>query len=200
MIVRHLTLTDLPEVERIFYANNDAVSKKNKIRGKTVMPSEKLSHLIPMWLNAMNKWYLNPDDQDHVLLGLVEGPILLAYVGIRYDLPTEYADSWIVSWLKADPEINLIKNGGMKMLWSEMFNYSESIGKKRWHTITEKNRHRAFDSFGKKLVPEINDRYTYHTLCEIPAGTKPAEDWIFAMMGRTIQEESDYIVRTGVLK
>jgi hypothetical protein len=200
MIVRHLTLTDLPEVERIFYANNDAVAKKNKLRGKTVMPSEKLSHLIPMWLSAMTKWYLNPDDKDHVLLGLTEGSTLLAYVGIRYDLPAEYADSWVVSWLKADPEINLIKNGGMKMLWSEMFNYSESIGKKRWHTITEKNRHRAFDSFGKKLVPEINDRYTYYTLCEIPAGTKPTEDWIFAMIGRTIQEESDYIVRTGVLK
>ena len=200
MIVRHLDFTDLPEIERIFYANNDSVAKKNEIRGKKVMPKEKLSHLIPLWFSAMEKWYLNPEDTDHILLGLVEGNKLLAYVGIRFDLPGEFSDSWIVSWLKADPEINLIKNGGMKLLWTEMFAYAEGKGKKRWHTITEKSRHRAFDAFGKKLVPDIDNRYHYYTLYEIPAGTRPKDDWVFAMMGRTVQEETDYIVRTGVLK
>ena len=186
MIVRHLTISDLPEIERIFYANNESVERKNNLRGKKVMPKEKLSHLIPLWFNAMNKWYLNPEDKEHILLGLIEGDKLLAYVGLRFDLPGEFSDSWIVSWLKADPATNLIKNGGMKLLWSEMFGYAESVGKKRWHTITEKNRHRAFDAFGKKLVPEIDKRYTYYTLCEIPAGTRPPEDWIFEMKSSNV--------------
>lgn len=200
MIVRHLSLEDLSKVEKIFYANNEFVDKKNKLRGKKTMPKGKLAHLIPLWFEAMNKWYLNPDDKEHALLGLFDNDMLLAYVGIRFDLPGEFADSWVVSWLKSDPSVDIIKNGGMKLLWTEMFDYAESCGKRRWHTITEKNRHRAFDAFGKKLVPDIDSRYTYYTLCEIPAGTRPAEDWIFAMMGRTIQENTDYIVRTGVLK
>ncbi|MEY4333966.1 MAG: hypothetical protein RLZZ196_2709 [Bacteroidota bacterium] len=200
MIVRHLNYSDLPDIERIFYANNEWIERKNNLRGKKVMSKEKLSHLVPLWFAALNKWYLDPDDDDHILLGLFDNDVLQAYVGIRYDLPGEFKDGWVVSYLKSDPRINLIKNGGMRLLWIEMFNYSESIGKKRWHTITEKTRHRAFDAFGKRLVPEIDQRYEYYTLCEIPAGTRPREDWIFSMMGRTIQEETDYIVRTGVLK
>lgn len=200
MKVRHLNYNDLQEIERIFYSNKEAVSIRNSKKGKSNIDSEKLAHLVPLWFDAMKKWYLNLEDKEHILLGLEENNKILAYVGIRLDLPGEYSDGWVVSWLKADPNINLINNGGMKKLWEEMFNYAESVGKIRWHTITEKKRHRAFDAFGKKLVPEINNRYDYYTLCEILPGTKPKEDWIFAMMGRTIQDTTTFIVRTGILK
>ena len=200
MIVRHLNYDDLPEIERIFYSNKSAVEERNLKKQKITMSSEKLAHLIPLWFDAMKKWYLNPKDDQHILLGLEEENRILAYVGIRLDLPGEYSDGWVVSYLKADPNINLIRNGGMKMLWLEMFKYAEDRGKIRWHTITEKKRHKAFDAFGKKLVPEIDNRYEYYTLCEILPGEKPKDDWIFSMMGRTIQETTAFIVRTGILK
>jgi hypothetical protein len=200
-LVRHLNYADLPGIEKIFFENTDAVQERKKKRNQfDESQREKLSHLTALWFDAMNKWYLNPNDKEHILLGLEDQGTLLAYVGIRLDLPGEYSDGWVVSWLKADPSVNLIKNGGMRMLWLEMFRYAESVGKIRWHTITEKARHRAFDAFGKKLVPEIDSRYDYYTLCEVTPGTRPTDDWVFAMMGRTIQDKSTYLVRTGILK
>jgi hypothetical protein len=81
-----------------------------------------------------------------------------------------------------------------------MFDNVEALGKTEWHTLVEKDRHGAFDSVGKKSVKEIDDRYEYRTLCEIPRGTRSSIDWVYAMMGRQIVDNKDFIVRTGVLR
>lgn len=188
-------------IEDIYYRNFESVSVKHKQKtSKDLLKDDLYYKMTELWFTALKKYYLDDTDLDHILLGLFDNNMLIAYVAIRFDLPKEWQDGWVVSYLKADPDINIIANGGMRLLWIEMFAYAESRNKTKWHTITEKKRHSAFDAFGIKIVPEINNRYEYHTLCEIPAGTRSEIDWVFAMMGRIVHHDKDYIVRTGVLR
>lgn len=201
MQVKILTSEYYLQIKDIYYRNFDSISKKqSKKTGEGIAKDEHFYKMTELWFSAIERYYLSDKDVDHILMGLFQEDQLLAYVAIRYDLPEEWNDSWVVSYLKADPEINVMSNGGLRLLWLEMFSYSESLGKIRWHTITEKKRHRAFDAFGIKVVPEINNRYDFYTLCEIPANTRSDIDWVYAMMGRVIHTHKDYIVRTGVLK
>lgn len=199
--VRILTDKDSPKIEDIYHRNFDSVSKKHYLKTGSYLEKDQLyEKMTALWFSALYRYYLNPKDDQHILLGLFEESTLVAYVAIRFDLPSGYENGWVVSYLKADPDVNIIKNNGMRLLWLEMFAYSENLGKTKWYTITEKKRHEAFDAFGIKVVPEINNRYEYSTVCEIPAGTRSDIDWIFAMMGRIIHQDKDYIVRVGTLK
>jgi hypothetical protein len=201
MQVKILTYDHLPQVMDIYYRNFDSISEKQVQKtGEPIAKDEHFYKMTELWVSAIKKYYLSNEDVDHILMGLFQESRLLAYVAIRYDLPEDWNDGWVVSYLKADPKINVMSNGGLRLLWLEMFSYSESLGKIRWHTITEKKRHRAFDAFGIKVVPEINNRYDFYTLCEIPANTRADVDWVYAMMGRVIHTHKDYIVRTGVLQ
>ncbi len=201
MQVKILTSEHYLQIKDIYYRNFDSISKKqSKKTGEGIAKDEHFYKMTELWFSAVEKYYLSDKDVDHILMGLFQEDQLLAYVAIRYDLPKEWNDGWVVSYLKADPEINVMSNGGLRLLWLEMFSYSESLGKIRWHTITEKKRHLAFDAFGIRVVPEINNRYNFYTLCEIPANTRSDIDWVYAMMGRVIHTHKDYIVRTGVLK
>ena len=201
MQVKILTRDHFFQIKDIYYRNFDSISKKQtKKTGEGISKDEHFYKMTDLWFSAVEKYYLSEEDTDHILMGIFQEEQLLAYVAIRYDLPQEWNDGWVVSYLKADPKINVMSNGGLRLLWLEMFSYSESRGKHRWHTITEKKRHRAFDAFGIKVVPEINNRYDFYTLCEIPANTISNIDWVYAMMGRVTHTHKDYIVRTGVLK
>lgn len=201
MNVKILTIEHYGSIEQIFHDNFEAVSYRHfKKTGSGYLKDELYVKMTDLWFSALTKYYLNDNDTDHVLMGLFVDNRLAAYVAIRYDLPGEYNDGWVVSYLKADPTINIVNNGGLRQLWIEMFSYSEIKGKKRWHTITEKKRHSAFDAFGIKIVPEINNRYEFYTLCNVPRGTRSDIDWVYAMMGKMIHYDKDYIVRTGILK
>lgn len=200
-MIKILTAEHYKSIEQIFHDNFEAVSERHFKKTGSVYPKDELYvKMTDLWFLALTKYYLNDDDTDHILMGLFVDNILAAYVAIRYDLPGEYNDGWVVSYLKSDPSINIINNGGLRQLWLEMFAYSESRGKNRWHTITEKKRHSAFDAFGIKVVPEINNRYDFYTLCDIPRGTRSDINWVYAMMGKMIHYDKDYIVRTGILK
>jgi hypothetical protein len=199
--IKILSAEHYKSIEQIFHDNFEAVSNRQFKKIGVAYPKDELYvKMTALWFSALTKYYLNTDDTDHVLMGLFVDNTLAAYVAVRYDLPDQYNDGWVVSYLKADPAINIINNGGLRQLWIEMFDYSESRGKKRWHTITEKKRHSAFDAFGIKVVPEINNRYDFYTLCDVPRGTKSDIDWVYAMMGKMIHYDKDYIVRTGILK
>jgi hypothetical protein len=199
MIVRQLETQDYDQVERIYHLSLES-SDRIKIKKNIPMPDSKLrEEMTARWLSAIKKMYLNSQDLDHILFGVFDGDRLLSYVGIRLDLPIDYQDGWIVSWLKGDPSTDQILNGALRMLWIYMFNYCEKLGKIKWHTIVDKERHSAFDAFGRRAVPEINDRYHFYTLCDIPSNTRPELEWAWAMMGRQLQS-TDMIVRTGVLK
>lgn len=203
MKARILTIKDLPEITRVFHASMKEEQVKNLKRGLPPQSEEdiKLSEeLTAKWFWGIENWYLNDNDDQHILFGVFSDTQLVAFVGARLDLPKEYKNGWVVSWLKGDPSVNLISTGAIKELWRFMFDNVEALGKTEWHTLVEKNRHGAFDSFGKKLVKEIDDRYEYYTLCEIPRGTRSDIDWVYAMMGRQIIDNKDYIVRTGVLR
>jgi hypothetical protein len=201
MFVRILNPDDYAAVEKIYHSNFEAVSQRQFLKtGNHYEKDSVYMKITEMWFSALNKYYLDSADQDHILLGLFDQDYLLAYVGIRFDLPAGFENDWVVSYLKADPDVNIINNKGMQLLWIEMFKYAESRNKSRWHTITEVKRHRAFDAFGIKMVPEINNRYEFFTMEEIPAGTRSQYDWVFAMMGKMIHYDKDYMLRTGVLK
>ena len=166
MQVKILTRDHFFQIKDIYYRNFDSISKKQtKKTGEGISKDEHFYKMTDLWFSAVEKYYLSEEDTDHILMGIFQEEQLLAYVAIRYDLPQEWNDGWVVSYLKADPKINVMSNGGLRLLWLEMFSYSESRGKLRWHTITEKKRHRAFDAFGIKVVPEINNRYDFYTLC-----------------------------------
>jgi hypothetical protein len=203
MHVNILSLKDLPEISQVFYDSTKEEQIRNLKRGLPPQTDEevKLSHeMTSKWFWSINNWYLNDLDHQHILFGVFEKEKLLAFVGARLDLPEEYKSGWVVSWLKSDPAFNIVSTGAITILWKYMFNYIEGLGKTQWHTLVEQGRHKAFDSFGKKLVSDIDDRYEYHTLCEIPRGTRSNIDWVYAMMGRQILDNKDYIVRTGTLK
>jgi len=203
MNVKILTKQDLSEVTRVFHASMKEEQARNLKRGLPPQSEEEIKlgkELTDKWFWGVENWYLNDKDDQHILFGVFNDTHLVAFVGARLDLPKEYSNGWVVSWLKGDPSINLITSGAIKKLWAFMFDNVEALGKTEWHTLVEKDRHGAFDSFGKKLVKEIDDRYEYRTLCEIPRGTRSDIDWVYAMMGRQIVDNKDYIVRTGVLR
>ena len=201
MQVKILNEDYFSQIEKIYHDNFEAVSQRHLRKTGSPYPKDELYHqMTAMWFNALRKYYLDEADTDHILMGLLDQDTLHAYVAIRFDLPEDWKDGWVVSYLKADPKFNIIANGGLRQLWLDMFAYAESRKKVKWHTITEKKRHSAFYAFGIKVVPEINNRYDYFTLCDVPAGTKSEIDWVFAMMGRIIHYDKDYIVRTGILR
>lgn len=203
MNVKILSSIDLLEITRVFHASVQEEQIRNLKKGLPLQTEAELklsNEMTAKWFWGIENWYLNKDDDQHMLFGVFDKEQLVAFVGARLDLPEEYNNGWVVSWLKGDPAVNIATTGAITDLWKFMFDHIEKRGKTEWHTLVEKDRHGAFDSFGKKLVKEIDDRYEYHTLCEIPRGTRSTIDWVYAMMGRQILDNKDYIVRTGVLK
>jgi hypothetical protein len=199
--IRILSLNDIEQIKDLYYKNFDALSERNKKKtGVPLEKNQKFYQITNQYFSALEKYYLLDEDQDHIMFGLFSNNKLLAFVGARYDLSGEFQDSWVISYLKSSPDSDIVINSGLRQLWLHIFQYSESRGKIRWHTITDKTNHSKFNAFGKKLVPEIDNRYNFYTLCEIPAGAKSDIDWVYAMMGRMIHHDKDYIVRTGILK
>jgi len=191
-----LNLSHLDQIEKLFWkchlAEADRAQKKPFIRIDKSL--EHLDDFWNIWISGMKRYYLNDDDY-HYLYGLFEGEILMAMVGWRCDLPPPYDKDWVIVYLKSDPEKNALRRY-MKPLWEFMFKECEKNGLSSWHSLIKPGRWSKFDAFYQRIIPEINNSYTYETTVMIPAGTKPDVDWVWGMMGRRVLQD-DYIVRTG---
>lgn len=200
-IPKRLTLEDVDQIEKLFWKCHLAEAERAKAKPNSIVetPVDQLETLWKMWIAGMKRYYL-VDDDFHYLYGIYEGEELKAMVGWRCDLPAPYDKDWVIVYLKADPDLNATKRY-MAPLWKFMFAECEKRGLKSWHSLIRPNRWSKFDSFYQRMIPEINNNYTYETTVNIPAGTQPDPfiDWVWAMMGRQTLKE-DYIVRTGTRK
>lgn len=195
MNVKFLTLEDLPEIERIFYANISA--EENRINS---VNENRETNLIPALFDSMVRWYLNPNDDQHIALGVEENGKLLVYIGVRLNLPGKYSKGWNISWIKGDPATNLIKNGSLKLLWNFMIPYIESLGKTHWYIIATTDRQDSWDAFSRRFTPDIDNRYAWRIVYQVLPGCRPPEDWMFAAMGRSVKENETWIVKEGALR
>jgi hypothetical protein len=148
-----------------------------------------------LWIEGMKKYYLK-GDVDHCLYGLFRDNVLIAMGGYRSDLPTPYNNGWVVVYLKTDPDVSF---SCLNPIWEKIYEDCENRGMTTWHCLIEPERQRKFDAWYRRNMMNINDRYTYHTSVNIPAGTQPEVDWVWGMMGRRISKV-DFIVRTGYRK
>jgi hypothetical protein len=146
-----------------------------------------------LWISAMKRWYLK-GDVNHCLYGLFRDNALIAMGGYRSDLPKPYNNGWVVVYLKTDPDVSF---SCLNPIWEKIYQDCEDRGMTTWHCLIEPERQRKFDAWYRRNMININDRYTYHTSVNIPAGTQPEVDWVWAMMGRKLSKV-DFIIRTGV--
>lgn len=193
---KRLTINDVPQIEKLFWKCHLAEADRaaQKPNSTTEVPVDQIEDYWKLWITGMVKYYLI-DDDFHYLYGIFEGEELKAMVGWRCDLPEPYQDGWVIVYLKADPSRNALKQY-MKPLWEFMFTECENRGLDTWHSLIRPGRWSKFDAFYQRMIPAINNKYTYETTVDIPAGTKPEIDWVWGMMGRRPLKE-DYIVRTG---
>lgn len=202
MKVRLLTIADYDQIEKIHYDTFFSDRRKKELRGKPVSHDfERIARKDEKLFSAIKKYYLNPDDKEHLMWGVFDDQEhLLVYTGVRLDLPGIWNDGFVFAWMKGDPTVNNVRNGAMYLMLKEAYDYCESVGKKRWYWIIEKDRHSKYNALANKSTKFIDERYDFYTLCEIPRGSKPDIDWVWAMIGRVQDFENDYIVRAGVLK
>jgi hypothetical protein len=197
MEIKRLNLTDIAEIEKLFWKCHlaEAERAKNKPNSMSDIKVDQIDDLWKIWIAGMQRYYLI-DDNYHYLYGIFEDSVLMAMVGWRCDLPAPYDKDWVIVYLKADPDKNALSRY-MKPLWEFMFDTCETRGFTTWHSLIRPNRWSKFDAFYQRMIPKINEGYSYKTTVEIPAGSQPDIDWVWGMMGRRVLKE-DYIVRTGI--
>lgn len=196
MEIKRLNANDVNEIERLFWKCHlaEAEREKHKLNSTAALTVDQIEDLWKIWIVGMQKYYLIDDDY-HYLYGIFDNTTLMAMVGWRCDLPVPYEKDWVIVYLKADPDKNALVRY-MKPLWEFMFNTCEARGLTAWHSLIKPNRWSKFDAFYQRMIPKINNSYSYATTVEIPAGSIPDIDWVWGMMGRRVLKE-DYIVRTG---
>lgn len=191
-----LDLSHLDQIEKLFWKCHLAEAERAKQRPNSHVDEslEQIDEFWKIWIAGMTRYYLIGDEH-HYLYGLFENDTMMAMVGWRCDLPDPYDKDWVIVYLKSDPGKNALKRY-MKPLWEFMFRECELRGFRAWHSLIKPGRWSKFDAFYQRMIPEINNSYTYETTVTIPAGTKPNIDWVWGMMGRRPLQD-DYIVRTG---
>ena len=197
MEIKRLDHSDFEQIKDLFWRCHTAQAERAQIKKGKKTDEEDLEEFWKLWSIGIKRYYLNHDDF-HYLYGTFEDGILLSLAGWRCDLPKPYHNDWVIVYLKSDPDINILYKY-MKPLWEFMFEECEKRGLTTWHALIEPHRYSSFDAFYQRLIPKINNGYEYKTSWDIPAGTKPDEDWVWSMMGRR-PLKVDYIVRTGKRK
>lgn len=192
--VRRLNLLDFEDIKELFWRCELARVERSNAPGKTPIPIEYLESTWNVWSEAIKRYYL-VDDNYHYLYGYWKDGKLIAHLGWRCDLPEPYNNDWVMVYLKGDPDINIAFEA-LPALGKKMFEECEAKGLTRWHSIWYKDRYKKFDAWEKKFLGDFRQKYEFTTLCEIPAGTKPDIEWVWAMMGRDILK-TDQQVRTG---
>ena len=148
-----------------------------------------------LWIEGMKRYYLK-GDLNHCLYGVFRDSTLIAMGGYRSDLPAPYDNGWVVVYLKTDPNVSF---SCLNTIWEQIYKDCEGRGMTTWHCLIEPERQRKFDAWYRRNMMSINDRYTYNTSVNIPAGTQPDIDWVWGMMGRKLSKV-DFIIRTGIRK
>lgn len=199
MEIKRLAHADFDKIKELFWKCHEAEAVRNTSKTGADLDNNltEISKLWEIWSTGIQKYYLNDDDY-HFLYGIFDNNQLISIVGWRCDLPPPYNNDWVIVYLKSDPSINSLKHY-VSALWDFMFSECENRGLTTWHSLIKPTRWSKFDAFYQRMIPNINNRYDYITLCEIPAGTQPSIDWVWGMMGRR-PLKSDYIVRTGIRK
>ena len=202
MHVRLLTQDDYEQVMRIYRDSTVSDHRRKESRGIEVEKDpEKIAKVDLKFSEAMKRLYLNTEDKDHPMWGVFDDHNnLLVYTGVRLDLPGIWRDGFVFAWWKGDPAVNNVRNGAINLILRTAYDYCESIGKKRFYWIIEKDRHSRYNALAIKSTTFIDERYDFYTLGEVPKGTKPEIDWVWSMLGRIPAVNVDTIVRAGVLK
>lgn len=198
--IKRLGMSDIPQIKDLFWECHTEEAKRASVK-KGVNYEESIASIPEfwqLWITGMQKYYLNNGDK-HFLYGIFdENDKLMCFLGWRCDIPVPYEKDWIIVYLKSRPDINATVEY-MPILWRYMFDRCEESGLIRYHSLIEPDRLTRYDSFYRRKIPEIDNRYTFETTMVIPAGSKPDVDWVWGMMGRR-PLKIDYILRTGTLK
>jgi hypothetical protein len=193
-VIKRLDLENFEEIKNLFWRCELARVQRSNTPGKEPIPVEYITATWNVWSEAIKKYYLI-NDEFHYLYGCWIDDKLVAHLGWRCDLPKPYDNDWVMVYLKGDPDYNIAFEA-LPDLGKKMFEECEKRGLTRWHSIWYKERYKKFDAWERKFLGDFRKHYEFSTLCEIPAGTRPEIDWIWAMMGRDILK-TDQEVRTG---
>lgn len=198
--VRRLDLLDVDEIRSLFWECHTAEAERVSVRkGDDLQANlDSIPKYWDMWIGAIKKYYLTHVDEKHFLYGVFKDDRLMCFLGWRCDIPAPYDKDWIIVYLKSTPDINATMEY-MPILWRFMFDKCEADGLTTYHSLIEPHRLNKYDSFYRRKIPDIDNRYTFETTMVIPADTKPEVEWVWAMMGRQTHKV-DYILRTGTLK
>lgn len=194
--IKRLDHSHWPEIKELYFACEEGVTKKYQAKGAVISPSYEASQakIWSAWSTAIQKYYLD-NDQYHYLYGIWDDEKLQTILGWRCDLPEPYNNDWVIVYMKSRYEANNLSSF-LSPLWRLMFEQCEQRGFTRWHAIVSKDRFTKFDAFERRYVPDIHCRYKYATTVDIPPGTRPEIEWVWAMMGRSVLR-SHQEVRTG---
>jgi hypothetical protein len=201
MEIRLLNLEDFDQIEKIYFDSFWSDRKKKELRGQDVEQDfEKIARKDDKWFESIRSLYLNEEDANHLMWGAFEDGVLLVYCCVRMNLPCAWNDGFVIAWMRGDPNVNNMTNGSLGEMWKEIYNYTESLGKRRWYWIVEKDRHRKFNAFATRYTSFVDEKYEPYLLCEIPKESKPDISWVWSMIGRIPPTDADYVVRAGILK
>lgn len=201
MEIRLLNLDDFDQIEKIYFDSFWADRKKKETRGLEVEQDfEKIAQKDDKWFSSIKALYLNDEDTNHLMWGAFDEGKLLVYFCVRLNLPGAWSDGFVIAWMRGDPNVNNMTNGSLGEIYKVVYDYTESIGKRRWYWIIEKDRHRKFNAFATRYTGFVDERYEPYLLCEIPKNGKSDISWVWSMIGRISPTDADYVVRAGILK
>lgn len=190
MSIKRLDLGDLDGLQRL-------VDSRGSIKG---MLSDDVSLAInyrAKWLEGMKRHYLVGNDT-HYLYGHHKDGSLVSCIGWRCDLPAPWEDGWVVGHLKTVPRLSL-KESGMVDLWRTMFEVCEEKGLRRWHMLIPAETRDGYQRVADRFFKDIDSQYDYEWSLTVPAGTRPAIDWVWGTMGR-VEHKMEIRLRTGTRK
>ena len=176
----------------------DLVSTKAALKDLVVEDLHNALTYRARWIEGMQKYYLNPDDDSHFLYGWYEDDKLVSCMGWRCDLPKPWNDGWVVGNLKSRPGYN-VRSNGMLELWNKMFEICEGKGLKRWHMVIPEGNSRRYQAVADRYFKDIDSSYDYTWTIIVPPNTQPDIDWVWGSMGRILLN-SEIRVRTGTKK
>lgn len=193
-IIKRLDLSHWDEIEELYFACEQGIKARQSAKGAPITDDSGMKRMWEMWQAGIKRYYLGTDDY-HFLYGIWGDGKLQTMLGWRCDLPKPYDKDWVIVYMKSRPETNTTSNY-LAPLWRLMFEYCENRGLERWHAIVSKDRYVKFDAFERRFTADIHSRYKYDTLVDIPPGTQPDIEWVWAMMGRHLLQMHQE-VRTG---
>jgi len=189
--IHKLTMSDFGQLK-------DLVNTKSNITDVLADDVGDILRYRTRWLEGMQKWYLETQDDVHHLYGYFEDDLLVSCMSWRCDLPKPWNDGWVVGNLKSRPGYT-VKTNGMLELWNKMFEICEGLGLKKWHMVIPATNSRRYQAVADRYFKEIDGSYDYEWSVIVPPNTQPDIDWVWGSMGKVLLN-SEIRVRTGTKK